>query len=137
MTPSEAMQELISQHDNLREIMDHCADLMDSLDSHPQGDPRPLTQQIAKLRAAFDVHNTYEERLLKPTLLAHDLYGTLRVERMVNDHVQEHGLIGARLGSPAIESLRDVIETLRAHLEAEERYLLSPQALRVMGETGA
>jgi hypothetical protein len=131
------MRELISQHDGLRDMMDHCEDLMDTLDAHPDGDPAPLTRELAKLRHAFAIHNKFEESLLKPVLLERDRFGTQRVDRMVSDHVEEHRLIGLRLSSPALEMLRDVVETLRAHLDAEERYLLSSQALRALDANDA
>ncbi|MDB4962806.1 MAG: Hemerythrin cation binding domain [Myxococcales bacterium] len=130
MTPSTALAELIAQHDNLRSLMDHCEDLADSLDGQADGDPLPLTRELARLRVAFDAHNQYEEQLLRPVLLEHDTHGTVRVERMIADHVHEHRTIGSRLDSPATADVRDVIETLRAHLDAEERYLLSARVLR-------
>jgi hypothetical protein len=124
------LSELIAQHDGLRAMMDQCEDLADTLDATPDGDPTPLMREIAKLRVAFDAHNKFEEELLRPVLLEHDAYGTIRVERMVEDHVNEHRTVRAQLTSPSTESLRDVIETLRAHLDAEERYLLSSKVLR-------
>jgi hypothetical protein len=130
MTPSRALSELIAQHDSLRGMMDTCEDLADHLDAHPDGDPMPLTRELARLRLAFDAHNKFEEQLLRPVLLEHDSFGPVRIQRMVDDHVHEHRAIGARLESPATAALRDVIETLRAHLEAEERYLLSSKVLR-------
>lgn len=128
-TPSRALSELTSQHDSLRTMMDLCEDLADHLDAHPDGDPVPLTRELARLRLAFDAHNKFEEQLLRPVLLEHDSFGTVRIQRMVEDHVHEHAAIGARLASPATAALRDVIETLRAHLDAEERYLLSSRVL--------
>lgn len=125
-----ALSELISQHDQLRSIMDHCEDLADSIDSAPDGDPEPLMREIAKLRIAFDTHNRFEEQLLRPVLLAHDTHGSVRIERMVDDHVNEHRAVRAKLTSPTTEALRDVIETLRAHLDAEERYLLTSKVLQ-------
>jgi iron-sulfur cluster repair protein YtfE (RIC family) len=122
--------ELISQHDGLREMMDHCDDLADSLDGQPDGDPGPLVREIARLREAFEAHNKFEEQLLRPILLAHDTYGTTRVERMVEDHVHEHDAVRQRLSAPATAAIRDVIDTLRAHLDAEERYLLTSKVLR-------
>jgi len=130
MTPSRALTELIAQHDSLRVMMDLCEDLADTLDAHPEGDPMPLTRELARLRLAFDAHNKFEEQLLRPVLLEHDSFGPVRVQRMVEDHVHEHRAIGERLSSPATAALRDVIETLRAHLDAEERYLLSSRVLR-------
>jgi hypothetical protein len=127
---STTLSELIAQHDGLRSIMDHCEDLADSLDGKPDGDPEPLLREIAKLRIAFDAHNKFEEQLLRPVLLAHDSHGTVRVERMVEDHIHEHQAVRSRLTSPTTAALRDVIETLRAHLEAEERYLLTSKVLQ-------
>lgn len=130
MMPSRALSELIAQHDSLRCMMDLCEDLAVHLDTHPDGDPMPLTRELARLRLAFDAHNKFEEQLLRPVLLEHDSFGPVRIQRMVEDHVHEHRTIGARLESPATDALRDVIETLRAHLDAEERYLLSSKVLR-------
>lgn len=130
MTPSRALAELMSQHDSLRVMMDLCEDMANHLDAHPDGDPGPLTRELARLRLAFDAHNKFEEQLLRPVLLEHDAFGTVRIQRMVEDHVHEHRTIGERLASPATAALRDVIETLRAHLDAEERYLLSSRVLR-------
>lgn len=130
MKPSSALSELIAQHDSLRCMMDLCEDLADALDLRPDGDPAPLTRELALLRLAFDAHNKFEEQLLRPVLMEHDSFGPVRVQRMVEDHIHEHKTIGERLASPATAALRDVIETLRAHLDAEERYLLTAPVLR-------
>ncbi len=129
MTSSGALAELIAQHDALRVLMSNCERLADDVDSS-RAEPTALMNQITQLREAFDAHNVYEERLLRPVLLEGDVYGTIRVERMVEDHVNEHAELRTRLRSPVTAELRDVIETLRAHLDAEERYLLSSKALR-------
>jgi hypothetical protein len=129
MTPSRALSELISQHDSLRCMMDTCEDMADALELSPDVDPVPLTRELARLRLAFDAHNKFEEQLLRPVLLENDSFGAVRNQRMVEDHVEEHRTIGARLATPATAALRDVIDTLRAHLDAEERYLLSSRVL--------
>jgi len=130
LTPSRALAELMEQHDALRELMDHCEDLADSMDSRPEADPGPLTRELARVRIAFDAHNKYEEQLLRSVLQARDKFGNVNVDRMVNDHAHEHRAIGAKLKSPSTAALRDVVETLRAHLDAEERYLLSSPVIR-------
>jgi len=127
--PSRALSELLSQHDSLRCMMDLCEDMANNLDEHVFADPAPLIRELARLRLAFDAHNKFEEQLLRPVLLEHDSFGPVRVQRMVEDHIHEHRAIGERLASPATAALRDVIETLRAHLDAEERYLLSSKVL--------
>lgn len=122
LVAADTLAELIAQHDSLRGIMGLCQELADLLDDHPDGDPTPLTRELARLRLAFDAHNTFEEQLLRPVLLD-----------MVDDHIHEHRSIGERLGSPATMAVRDVIETLRAHLDAEDRYLDRAGAARPDG----
>src|SRR5690606_19356803 len=118
LTPSRTLAELMSQHDALRVMMTTCEGLADELDLDPSGDPTPLVREIARLRVAFEAHNRFEEQLLRPVLLEHDQHGPARIERMVEDHVNEHRTIVAQLDSPATApmtaALRDVIETLRA-----------------------
>ena len=129
VTPGHALVELKAQHDALRGMMDRCEELADELDAG-RGSPTALTREVARLRLAFDAHNTFEERLLRPVLTESDPFAGPRLERLVEDHVGEHREMRARLGSDQTGVLRDVIETLRAHLEAEERYLLSARVLR-------
>jgi iron-sulfur cluster repair protein YtfE (RIC family) len=124
-----ALAELIAQHDALRGLMATCERLADELDVGGV-EPETLTCELARLREAFRAHNVFEESILRPVLLADDPHGATRVERMVEDHMNEHREMGQRLGSPVTADLRDVIETLRAHLDAEERYLLSAKVLR-------
>jgi hypothetical protein len=82
------------------------------------------------LRLAFEAHNAFEEKLLRPLLQQADPFAAARIDRMIEDHVEEHRQMRAQLGTSETSALREVIETLRAHLEAEERYLLSAKVLR-------
>jgi hypothetical protein len=129
LSPARALAELQAQHDTLRTMMDRCEELADELEAH-RGDPLRLTREVARLRLAFEAHNQFEEQLLRPVLLENDAFAQVRIERMIDDHVGEHREMRARLSSDETSVLRDVIETLRAHLEAEERYLLSAKVLR-------
>jgi hypothetical protein len=54
----------------------------------------------------------------------------VRIDRMVEDHINEHRTMRQQLASSETAVLRDTIDTLRAHLEAEERYLLTAKVLR-------
>lgn len=128
-TPSRALAELKAQHDALRGMMDRCDELADALDEGRMG-PLQLRRDVARLRLAFEAHNTFEEQVLRPLLLQADAFAEVRIDRMIEDHVGEHRSIRSRLGSGDTSVLRDVFETLRVHLDAEERYLLSPRVLR-------
>ncbi len=128
-TPSTALEELMAQHASLRVLMDQCDDLADEVDRTGEA-PEQLTREVAKLRIAFDSHNKFEEQLLRPVLLAHDAFGAVRIEQMVSSHVDEHRSIHTRLHNWVTEELREVTASLRAHLDAEERYFLSARVLR-------
>jgi hypothetical protein len=129
-TPTTALQELLAQHAKLREMMERCEQLADELDA-TGGDPVTLTGEVARIRIAFDAHNTYEERLLRPVLESADSFGPIRIERMVTEHVDEHRAMRTRLaGWTATSVLREVIDNLRNHLEVEERYFLTAKVLR-------
>ena len=129
LTPSRALDELATQHAVLRERIDRCEDLADEVDAGA-AEPGPLLDEVARLRAAFDAHNQFEERLLRPLLLDADWMGAVRVSRMVEDHVHEHRAMRVGLGATPTSDLRRVLADLRAHLETEEHYFLSRRVLR-------
>ena len=133
-TPSRALAELKSQHDALRTMMDRCEELATKLDAGVD-DPLSLAREVARLRVAFEAHNTFEEQLLRPVLRGTDAFAEVRIERMVEDHVGEHRAMGEQLTATETTALRDVFETLRAHLEAEERYLLSARVRCIHSRT--
>lgn len=128
-TPSKVLAELIAQHDGLRQIMDRCEELADQLDAG-LSNPLALTREVAKLRLAFDEHNKFEEKLLRPVLSEMDAFGDVRIDRMFNEHLSEHRSMRQQLGDPTTNALRGVIDSLRVHLQAEERYFLSSKVLR-------
>ena len=132
MHPSKLLTELMKQHDALRAIMDRCEQLADALDEG-RGDleaAAQLTREVAKLRLAFDAHNKFEEQLLRPVLREIDAFGDVRIDRMIADHVGEHHAVREQLGEGPTAMLRSAIDTLRVHLQAEERYFLSSKVLR-------
>ena len=128
-TPGRALIELKAQHDALRGMMERCEQLADELDAARMG-PTQLMREVSRLRLAFDAHNQFEEQLLRPALLEGDAFAGVRIDRMVEDHVNEHRTMRQQLASSETAVLRDVIDTLRAHLDAEERYLLTARVLR-------
>jgi hemerythrin-like domain-containing protein len=128
-TPSKLLAELLEQHDALRKIMDRCEELADQVDVG-KGDVEALTREIAKLRIAFDAHNQFEEQLLRPVLREMDAFGDVRIERMVGEHIGEHRSMRLQLGDATTNALRGAIDSLRVHLQAEERYFLSSKVVR-------
>jgi hypothetical protein len=128
------LDELTKQHRELRAMMDRCEALADALDAGGL-DPGPLVREVERLRVAFGAHNAFEERLLRPLLYAHDAFATARIDQLIEEHVAEHRAMRAQLHEDApTASLRDVIATLRAHLDAEDQYVLTSSALRHAGK---
>jgi iron-sulfur cluster repair protein YtfE (RIC family) len=129
MTPSHAHAQLAAQHADLRDRIARCEDLADGLDAGHL-EPAQLLREVADLRIAFDRHNQFEERLLRPILLDADWLGAVRVARMVEDHAEEHRSMRRGLDTTTSAALRDVLADLRAHLDTEERYFLRRKVLR-------
>ena len=116
-------------------MMERCAELADELDADRCG-PTQLLREIARLRLAFEAHNRFEEALLRPVLCDADRFGEVGIDVDLREqqHLDEHRLLRTRLAThadnPVTNELRQVIETLRAHLEHEERMFLSGKVLR-------
>ena len=126
--PSQALDELLRQHERLRAMTDDCEQLADRIDAG-RGDIGVLVRNVAALRDAFQAHNQFEERVLRPILRTLDAFGEVRIEHMFADHVDEHRALRHRLEGPTSE-LRATLCELRAHLAAEERYFVSARVLR-------
>lgn len=130
--PDILLDALVEQHDALRAMIDGCDKLADELEPG-LGDPQELTRAVARLRVAFDAHNKFEEQLLRPMLRQLDASGEVRIERMVAEHIDEHRAVRERLADGPLGLLRDALDQMRLHLQAEERYFL---ASRVLSDAG-
>jgi hypothetical protein len=124
-----ARAELAAQHSVLRGMIDRCEELADELDAGRMS-PLQLAREVARLRLAFDAHNRFEEQLLRPVLLDDDGRAGVRLDRMCEEHVDQHRAIRGQLATSTTSDLRAVIADLRAHLDAEERYFVAPGPLR-------
>jgi hypothetical protein len=129
-SPHRALVELDAQHSMLRGMMERCEALADELDAGRCG-PLQLTREVERLRLAFEAHNRFEEELLRPVLFAGVDAATL--EASVQKHVDEHRKMRMGLATSETTMLREVIDSMRAHLDAEERFLRSASSLRVAG----
>ncbi|HSD90932.1 MAG TPA: hemerythrin domain-containing protein [Kofleriaceae bacterium] len=128
-SPKQVLTELLEQHEEIRGIIDHCEQMADQLDAG-QLEPQVLLSEVARLRVVFDVHNRFEERLLRPILRDIDAFGSVRIDKMVEDHVGEHRAMREGLDNPITAELRSTLAKLRQHLATEERFFLSSKVLR-------
>ena len=133
MKPSAIRAHLLRQHQRIRHRLAVAEDLAERLLA---GEAVRLSfgdAVFALLRELFE-HNRSEEGLLEPLLRAGDDYSSQRVSRMLEEHCAEHallreGLRGHDLASVA-QGLPEVAESLRAHMDAEERTFLHAAVVR-------
>lgn len=131
MEPGEARARLIAQHDQIRMHLARSNELARLVRA---GEPltADLESSLAMLRRVFAQHNEAEQALIKPLLHDSPTWGSLLVDRMLEEHLAEHAAFWEMLeGSPAEVAARmdDLVEELDAHMAAEERTFLSPMVL--------
>jgi len=124
MNRNEILTKLLAQHATLRALMDECEVLIAAAAMVD------LERVVARLSLAFDAHNGFEESVLAPILVDIDAFDAVRLARMVSDHEGEHRTLRERLRALEPSGVLETITTLREHLEAEERYFLSPRVVR-------
>jgi hemerythrin-like domain-containing protein len=118
-----AVAEILAQHDQLRTMMDRCEQLADQVDAGRES-AGMLIDEIAQLRVALEHHLREEEQQLRPLLRDADTSSDVRIERLVADHVSEHRAMAQRFMPGPTAELRETLASLRDHLENEERYFL-------------
>jgi len=132
MKPTDARELLLAQHAHLRILVG----LVERLSARLLcGEPvaERFREAMHDLRRTFAQHNAAEAELLEPMLRPADAWGPLRVARMTEEHAAEHAVMARLLEGEDLEVARhipDFAEELLAHMDAEERTVLSPAVLR-------
>jgi hypothetical protein len=131
MDPSEAREQLLSQHDHLRQLL---ADAVATAAAVLAGKPASteLAERLEELRLAFVEHNDFEQSVLEPVLRQGDAWAPKRVARMIEEHAAEHAAFAAFFAGSVLEMARglgELAEQVDAHMAAEERTFLSPAVL--------
>ena len=131
MDAESARQRLLAQHDQIREHLNACSIWARRL---RDGEPvqRELDAALARLREDFIEHNATETDLVRPLLRGSHGWGTVLIDRMLEEHVAEHAAFWDLLAGSASEvaaRMDELIEELDAHMAAEERTFLSPLVL--------
>lgn len=131
MMPSAARDALLAQHARLRVLFGEALALARRRETAGDG-AAALEELLPRICRAFAEHNRYEESVLRPVLLARDDLGPARVDRMMEEHVEEHRAFVEQLAGalPSAFALADFIEEVEAHMAAEERVFLNVAVLR-------
>ena len=132
MKATEARTTLLAQHEQLRLLLETCIRLARQ---QCDGDAVmvELDEALAELRDEFADHNRMETAVIAELLHGPAEWGSLMVDRMLEEHVAEHAafwelLSGTR--AEVSERIEDLADELDAHMSAEERTFLSPLTLR-------
>lgn len=132
-------QELLQQHEQLKRLI-RTAKLLSlriARGGAVQGPAAKLSEVLRVLDRTLRAHWEYEEVVLPPILMTIDAWGPERVERMQLDHLAEHrALAGAIASASSAErpktlaaATRAMADQLLAHIDDEEKYLLSRRVL--------
>ena len=131
MDADKARKTLVAQHDRIRAHLNGCSVLGRRLSD---GEPVhvELDEALALLRSDFMEHNVTESELVGPLLRDSPGWGTVLVDRMLEEHVAEHAAFWELLSGSAEDvaaRIDDLVDELDAHMAAEERTFLSPLVL--------
>ena len=132
MDADTARAKLLTQHCRIRTHLDRCKVLAHALlAGGPVG--LELDVALATLRSDFIEHNACETALVGPLLHGSPDWGSLLIDRMLEEHVAEHSAFWERMSGSVLEvaaHIDDLVEELESHMAAEERTFLSPIVLR-------
>jgi hypothetical protein len=133
-----ARRAVLAQHGALRSLLHRAAATAEaSLDGRPLA-PDAVASSIGDIRTTFDVHLTFEEKVLIP-LLEMDLpLGPERAQRVREEHAQQRTMLEAlhreALASPSLPTLSiklaHLVDWLLHDMTEEEQSLLTPDVIR-------
>jgi hypothetical protein len=127
-----ARTKLLAQHEQIRADLASCVALARRLRDGES--PRAAFDvAIAQLRFDIDEHTASETLVILEVLQDAADWGTVLVDRMIEEHVGAHEALWAALVGSSEDvagRMQDLAEQLDAHMAAEGRTFLSPQVLR-------
>lgn len=132
MNATEARTTLLAQHDRIRRQLEVCTRLA-KLYCSGQEVGCELDAALGQLREQIGDHNNTETAIIGKLLRGPAAWGSLLVDRMLEEHVAEHAVFWELLSGTHAEIARridDLAEEIDAHMAAEERTFLSPVTLR-------
>ena len=131
MNASHVRTTLLAQHELLRGHLATCTRLAELVRS---GEPLglELDEALARLRDDLSAHNQAESAVITKLLHGPSSWGSLLVDRMLEEHLAEHAAFWELLSGTRSEvaaRIDDLADELDAHMAAEERTFLSPLTL--------
>jgi hypothetical protein len=129
---------ILAQHQRIRALLARAREVAESaLDEHAPT-PDAVASSIGDIHATFDVHLSFEEKVLCQ-ILEDDLpLGPMRAERLRDEHVRQRATLTSLHDEARAAPQRPLLAAKLAFLaswllddmEEEERTLLTPDAVR-------
>ena len=132
MTAEETRLLLLAQHDRLRQHTEACIRLATLYETGEVWGAE-LDRALQDLREEFAVHNASETRVISDLMHGPAAWGSLMIDRMLEEHLAEHAAFWELLSGTRAEvagRIADLADELEAHMAAEERTFLAPVTLR-------
>ena len=123
---------LLAQHDRMRHHTETCVRLA-KLYEKGEAWAAELDHALELLREEFAAHNAAENRVISELLHGPAAWGSLMIDRMLEEHLAEHAAFWELLSGTRAEiaaRIGDLADELEAHMAAEERTFLAPTTLR-------
>jgi iron-sulfur cluster repair protein YtfE (RIC family) len=133
-----ARRAVLAQHRELRSLLGRAAATAEASLDGASRSPDAVASAIADIRTTFDVHLTFEEKVLIP-LLEMDLpVGPERAQHLREEHAQQRAVLEAlhreARSSPNLPTLSvklaQLVEWLLRDMSEEEQNLLIPEVVR-------
>ena len=133
-----ARRAVFAQHRELRNLLGRAsATAAAALDGRPRS-PDAVASAIGDIRATFDVHLTFEEKVLIPILEADLPLGPERAQLLREEHAQQRAFLESlhheALAGPTLPilsvKLAQLVDWLLRDMVHEEQSLLTPEVIR-------
>ena len=135
--PSAVRDEVLRQHEILRDLLHRAINRTTATVQRPRGDTLELAHMVHEIRRCFRAHVSFEERVLVPVLASTDGWGPERVRNLLEEHALQRQQLDALLDG--LEAgwerarLAAVVRALAADIlrdmAEEERDYLGPELL--------
>jgi hemerythrin-like domain-containing protein len=137
--PGEVRQRVLSDHENLRKMLETLEALCGEVLSGERRLVGPLRDRAEALLARLAEHMRWEDRHLAEALREADAWGEERADELEREHQEQRQLLRGALarlqdeGRPApmiARELADLVHRLREDMLSEEKALLDERVLR-------
>ncbi|HEY8925200.1 MAG TPA: hemerythrin domain-containing protein [Polyangia bacterium] len=138
MDADHARRTVFAQHRALRGLLGRASATASAALEGRAPSPDAVASAIGDIRTTFDVHLTFEEKVLIPILEADLPLGPERAQHLREEHAQQRGFLASlhheALSAPTLPTLSvklaQLVDWLLRDMVHEEQTLLTPDVIR-------